>query len=127
MGDDDTAFFYFGCIGHSGHYLWSAPYRQCRDVGTTPWGFAIDGKLCPITEGRQREGVASVHHKDGWTALAFWDRSIDSRPGSNSVFLAGEYLSFDEMVALAKSRFPDVWKRYSFDVTDSHSSVKIAS
>lgn len=119
--DDDTTLLYFGCIGESGHYLWSSPYRRTRDIDETPWGMKIDGKLCPPADpwGRngQPQGRAALHHKDGWTALAFWDRSVDKRPGSNSVFVADECLSFDQIVTVAKERFPGVWKRLAFDVT----------
>jgi hypothetical protein len=64
------------------------------------------------------EGQSVITHKDGWTALSFWDRSIDSRPGSNSNFLAEGIFSFDEMVKLAQEKFPSVWNRFKFPIVE---------
>jgi hypothetical protein len=109
-----TKLLYFGCIDQSGHYLWGDPQRRSFDFSDTPWDTQVDGGLC--MQGGQPQGQAVLHQKDGWTAIAFWDRSVDSRPGSNSAFLADKLLSFDEIVALSKERFPAVWKRFPFAV-----------
>jgi hypothetical protein len=87
--------FYFGCWDAIGHFLWT-PSGVSVPLSTTPWGNAVDTGLCPGKRDRrgevacenQREGEAALHHLDGWTALAFWDRSVDTRHGSNSAFLA---------------------------------------
>ncbi len=50
-------------------------------------------------------------HVQGWTALAFWDRSSDRRGGSNSAILAAGTLDFEAMVAIAADNFPSVWAR----------------
>lgn len=115
----ETRVFYFGCCSESGHYLWRPGPRPYLCDGATlrhgqPWGARIDASLC--VRGVQVEGLALIHHKDGWTALAFWDRSVDTRPGSNSVFLADGTHTFDQMVAIAKEHFPTVWQRFKFDV-----------
>jgi hypothetical protein len=104
--------FYFGCIGDVGHFVWNIHGQ--RVANTSPWGDEVDGGLCPA--GKQVEGAASLHHEDGWTALAFWDRSVDSRPGSNSVFLIeGEY-DFESAVEVAREAFPQIWQRFKFEV-----------
>lgn len=110
--------FYFGCIGQPGHFMhaqegkWGREtFRFTRD---NPWGFTVDGGLCP--PGHETEGRAALHHKDDWTALAFWDRSVDRRGGSCSVFLASGEQTFDEMLALACARFPKVIARYKFEI-----------
>lgn len=118
---------YFGCYRETGHFFWRpgmqyAPY----DGNVTPWGWAIDGGLCPGAStnpdrtwerGRPEvEGEVVLHHKNGWTALAFWDRSVDQRPGSNSVFCAEGNFTFEEMCALAQQHFPTVWSRFKFTV-----------
>ena len=109
-----TRVLYFGCIGQPGHFMHVAPGRRDYNAAT-PWGSTPDGTLCPDGE-RQVEGIAVLHHKNGWTALSFWDRSVDKRGGCNSNFFADQVLSFDEMVALARERFPQVWSRFPFEV-----------
>lgn len=107
--------FYFGCIGQSGHYMHNT-HRTVRDVGDMPWGrYGKDGRL-PPQEGPQIEGEAMLHHRGGWTALSFWDRSLDTRPGSNSNFFFRGTYSFAESVALARTAFPRVWSRFTFAV-----------
>ena|ERR1019366_3343006 len=117
--------YYFGCNEQAGHYM-HEPNMVHRSVDTergrflydNPWGLYIDGDLC--MEGkRQIEGEALIHHKDDWTAMAFWDRSVDTRPGSNSVFLAEGTFNFDEMMALAKEYFPQVLNRISFTIREA--------
>ncbi len=108
--------FYFGCIGDIGHYMFNTHGRSVRDVGDMPWGrYGEDGKL-PPEEGGQVQGEALVHHKDGWTALSFWDRSVDTRFGCNSNFFFRGTYDFAEAVALARTAFPQVWARFTFDV-----------
>lgn len=139
--------YYFGCIGESGHYLWDkerppeltmserllGPGAEAfagRNVGSAwrsretrellrngqPWGMSLDADLCP--EGRQFEGVARLHHKDGWTGLAFWDRSVDTRGNSHSTFIAEGTYTFDEMLTAAKAQWPEVWARFKFEVRE---------
>ena len=69
--------------------------------------------------GNQAEGKAALHYKGGWTALAFWDRSVDSRPGSNSVFLAEGTHQFEDMVVLAQQSFPSIMQRFKFKIEKS--------
>lgn len=107
---------YFGCIGEAGHYLWNHRGRQTTDwASIQPWGEEVDGGLAPQDNG-ERQGEALLHHKGGWTAIAFWDRSVDSRPGSNSAFLVDREVGFDVAVTLAKTNFPAVWARFGFEV-----------
>lgn len=111
---------YFGCIRESGHYMWDARGRKSYHDIPQPWGYSIDGKLCPPgdpwAKNGQPQGSAALHHKDGWTALAFWDRTVDSRPGSNSAFLADETLTFEQLLERAKEAFPQVFARFTFNV-----------
>jgi hypothetical protein len=102
-----TKVYYFGCVGSVGHYMHSnAPsltLEERRAVSlftrTNPWGFSIDG------------GFKGLQHKDGWTALAMDDFTIDDRPGSNSVFLAEGEFDEPQMIKLAYQHFPAVAKR----------------
>lgn len=120
MRPGDRFFYYFGCIGDTGHYLWMSPWAHAPHIimhKDNPWGTSIDGKLCP--PGAQVQGQALLHHLNGWTALAFWDRSVDSRPGSCSVFLATYTVSFDEMLELARARFAPVLSRFKFTIVSA--------
>jgi hypothetical protein len=128
--------FYFGPWDSPGHYIVNESGRSMYGdkLGTLPWReHELDGALqphfancakrnhsdrrsycnCPCGQ----EGPALVHHKDGWTALAFWDRSVDTRGACNSVYMAEGTFTFDEMVALAKARFAVRWSKMAFQVT----------
>lgn len=62
--------------------------------------------------------------KDGWTAVAFWDRSGgDTRPGCNSVFLARATLSGGELLHMAREQWPEVWNRPGFPIKLEGASV----
>jgi hypothetical protein len=115
--------YYFGCIERAGHYMWlpgpRPEYSKDGDfVRTNPWGFAIDGSLCP--KGPEIQGQALIHHKDGWTALSFWDRSVDGRGKCNSSLLALGALTFAEMVSLFKEHFPSVFGRFTFPIVEAN-------
>lgn len=134
--------YYFGYWDQPGHYLWS-PQR----MGVSPLdervpsllnAVKLDARYCrnpgAAWKGDEPEGLAYLHHveivegepKDApfigqkWTVLAFPDRSGDTRPGSNSAFLAKGVFTFQQMIIFARAHFPDVWKRISgaFDVQD---------
>lgn len=111
---------------------WVGPYGN-------PWrpkdrgGLGIDGVLAPRvtvptkadSHGGYREhgrtyeaeqGVAALHVVDGWTAIAFWDRSVDKRGACNSNFVTHDVVDFDEMVRRSRAAFPHVWARFPFEV-----------
>ncbi len=99
--------YYFGCVEQAGHYMHTPDLRHDWEfMRTNPWGNKIDGGLVP-----KREGRFAITRKDGWTALAFVDNTVDSRPGSNSAFLAEGDFDLDQMLAIAKEQFPAIWKR----------------
>ena len=124
--------FYFGCWEQKGHFIHTPErsYRADTDArkAGVPWeDWTLDGGLCPGSvwdarsdrwnlNCRQPQGAAALHHKDGWTALSFWDRSVDSRTNSNSCFIAEGTHTFEEMVALAQLHFPTIWGRFPFEV-----------
>ena len=95
-----------------------------------PWkDHEIDAALQPHRKGCDKhaycgcgslpEGQALVHHKDGWTALSFWDRSVDKRGGCNSNFFFEGTFDFAQMIELAKANFPTVWSRYTFQIIEA--------
>lgn len=120
--------FYFGPWGESGHYLFNE-YEMTvhKEEDLLPWGHSIDGVLQPgcrqDQNGRwhhdgdpETEGLALLHHKNGWTALSFWDRSVDTRFASNSTYFAEGTFTFEQMVEMAKTRFADRWNVMKFQV-----------
>lgn len=71
-----------------------------------------DGQLTP--KGNNKEGAAKLHHVDNGTILAFHDYTVDSRPGSNSMFWFPGNYTFEEMLQLIKVDFP--WKKLPANV-----------
>ena len=126
---------YFGPLKESGHFMFYengqevSPHRLADTI--TPWkANDIDGTLQPgmilwrehwVKESERggrswREGEAVIHHKDGWTALSFWDSTIDTRPGCSSTYIAEGIFTFEQMVELAKDRFAERWNKMRFEV-----------
>lgn len=115
--------YYFGAWGGLGHCLWN-PDGQPDLVAAKrlPWR-DIDGALAgdpalmdprmPLhwSIAHQSEGRVRLHRRDGWTAIAFWDRSCDCRGGSNSALFAKGDFTGKEMLTLFERTFPAVWRR----------------
>ena len=59
----------------------------------------------------QHEGIVRVQRRNGWTAIAFWDRTGDERLNCVSVFLGPRDLSAAEVTHLAAEAFPQIWSR----------------
>ena len=118
-----TTLWYFGCRRTHGHYFYIEDTDHWDNKTLRPEGVPdeiisqIDGGFCPPNI-KQEQGPARITHLAGWTLLGFWDRSIDGRFGSNSAFLAEGDFNFEEMVNLAQERFPTVWARLPFAVTE---------
>lgn len=117
--------FYYGPWDRPGHFLFDEAGSK---VGHNhlPWGYSIDGALQPGCyldrcrwdhRGPQNEGEALLHHKEGWTALCFWDRSVDERMGCNSNYFAKGIFTFEEMVEMSRVRFAARWNVMKFKVT----------
>lgn len=119
---------YYGPWKEAGHYFFTETGRwlEREERNRIPWKeHDIDGVLqpgCrledgrPVCQGPRTEGHALLHHKAGWTALSFWDSSVDTRPGCNSTYVAEGVFTFEQMVELAKSRFAVRWNRMKFPV-----------
>jgi hypothetical protein len=122
--------YYFGCHQYPGHYMHRVGMSlDWEFLERNPWGTSVDGGLCPGVNEKgeawrvqnQIEGAATLHHKDGWTALSFWDRSIDKRNACNSAFLAEGTHTFDEMLVIAREHFPTVMARFTFPIVPAES------
>lgn len=116
--------YFFGCANHeAGHYLFtvqgrSIPYWEWNR--TLPW-VNIDGSLAPGGRGQasrdEIDGHAALHHKDGWTALAWWDRSVDKRGGCNAGLYARGTFTAEEMLAKGREAFPVIFARFKYTIT----------
>jgi hypothetical protein len=130
---------YFGPWDRAGHHMFnelgeSVHSQRPRDF---PWDEnsptnGIDCQLQPgcykdkrdgyNQHGEEIQGQALLHHKNGWTALSFWDRSVDTRGGCNSTYFAKGNFTFDQMVEMSKTRFAFRWNKMKFEVKE----VKVA-
>lgn len=115
--------YFFGCWnGRAGHYLFDPHGASYRHNELIPWA-NIDGSLCHGADEkgdadihRQVEGEAKLHHFDGWTALAWWDRSVDVRYGSNAALFAKGTHTFDDMIHIMRNWFPSIMARFKYVV-----------
>lgn len=116
--------YFFGCRNEEGgHYLFD-PHMRTRweKIEALPWGWTIDGGLAPgggVRIGRRPEieGHAALHHKDGWTALAWWDRSVDKRGACNAGLYANGTFTAEEMLVLGREHFPQIMARFKYMIT----------
>ena len=116
--------FYTGCLGGKGHYFWLNNWQHEYDtediMKAVPdfircWAEIWDGgllknsKTLDVYTGR----VFAVPAKGPWTALIWWDRSVDTRPGSNSGFYVSgfEWSQKHEALVFAQLKWPQVWQR----------------
>lgn len=122
--------YYFGCKGQPGHYWFGLPQGKYR-----PDDFPfehVDGKFAPLVYvpgyraygyDEAPQGQASITYVNDnrheiWTVLAFWDRSVDKRGGCNSNFVMTGRRTFEEAAQIAREHFPDIWRRFTFEVVE---------
>lgn len=108
--------YFFGQYGSAGHYL---HYKgKKRTIDEQPWGDHIDGG--PLKQYRIPDDPKArewcCDRKDGWTLIAIWDRSGDSRPGSHSTFIIEADIPSQDLWTLARAQWPEVFKRPGFPI-----------
>lgn len=128
---DQAGHYFFNEHGGAGHVYSQSGQAVMRAEKEVPWKPGeIDGGLQPHYSDCKRrdraigycgctsskEGVALLHHRSGWTALSFWDRSVDTRGACNSTYFAKGTFAFDEMVSMAQARFSKRWAKMNFSV-----------
>ncbi len=110
--------FYFGVSPgpNFGHYLHPVSGSRSEAEKSLPFKVhVLDSALLPPNL-PQREGVVYRSYINGYTILSFWDRSGDSRPGSNSSFIIEGIIGAVEGLDVARNRFPDVFNRIKFEL-----------
>jgi len=109
--------YYFGKAHQgSGHHFYNPrlvnlDYHNPNWPSDMPWG-NLDGALLPRNT-KEVQSQYVIHHSSGWVAMAFWDRTGDRRPGSNSAFMARGDLDVWGIVKLAEVNFPSIMRRLS--------------
>lgn len=113
-------YYFFGCWNKDipGHYL----YHQSGLIvsrSKLPKDFplhpdALDAGFLP--QKLQEERKLYIWRTNGWAIITFWDRSGDSRPGSNSAFILSVPRGFTdrELVLSAHNLFPEIFNRLVF-------------
>lgn len=100
-----TDVFFFGCLHDLGHYFHYLDGRRELRIDGLPWpSHSVDGGFQPPAT--DEEGQALRHVKDGWTVVAYWDRSVDKRPGSCSALIVHGVMTTPEAVELVGNAFP---------------------
>jgi len=116
---NNNGVIYFGAKP-MGHHFHGDPeiIKQC------PWRPAdIDARIVKnaVKDLLENQGKCVLVIKSDmfreWTLIQFWDRTGDSRGNSNSSFIAPGELTFEEVVARAKETFPELFKRFTFELT----------
>lgn len=108
--------YYFGCVNGIGHGLYNSRGHHIHYADGMPWTVKqLDCGLLSASYG-QRQGDAALVQTHGWTALSFWDRTVDGRGNSNSAFVARGLFTLEEMKALARAAFPDIFSRLNFEL-----------
>lgn len=104
--------YYFGCWERAGHHVFAEGMRYPQSSGARGLN-RFDGAL--PAQDDPTPYVATVSRLEGWgmTALAFWDYSVDSRSGSNSVIFAPSLdIAPADLLEQAMTRFPQVFGRH---------------
>jgi hypothetical protein len=109
-GMSEKLWLYFGCFQEVGHYLWEPGKVSPHKIyGSRRFNF--DGMLCPDDRAPYVAALSRLGGL-GYSALAFWDYSVDRRAGSNSIFFAPSLTcSAETIIAGAQQYFPQVWQR----------------
>jgi len=110
---DEPQWYYFGCKGQPGHYLFDQRGQKAYRPPFEKMDNRFDGNLTPQFKGTKYfEAALSRLGGYGYSALAWHDNSVDTRSGSNSVIFAPSLdIDPEEMLAEAKVRFPWVFAR----------------
>ena len=126
--------FYFGYTRGAGHTFCTQrtqrdAYSLEREASAALGRGGLDTALCwnspRCDRDRARhdrrdetEGRAFTTRRNGWTAVAFWDRSGDPRPACNTAFIVHGEMTFPQVIRAARVSWPQVWARFTFPVVE---------
>lgn len=79
----DRSWYYFGCTTGTGHRLTDKHGRSAYIDSL----IRLDGQLCLPEKTLYHAAFTRIPHLE-YSALAWWDNTVDRRPGSNSVIFA---------------------------------------
>lgn len=104
--------FYFGCVGNTGHYLFDRRLNKVRSGNGGP-DPNFDGILCPQVSRKLYTAALTRLGATGHSALAFWDCTVDTRPGSNSIIFAPSLAASPALILRKFSElFPTIFRRW---------------
>lgn len=113
--------YFFGCRQYAGHFLWTPKMERLGRISTLKICEALGGGVAYDLDAgfapkdpKQIEGRAAVHNlKSGWTVVAWWDRSVDNRFGSNSALIMRGTHTLSEVLLAAADQFPELLPRFA--------------
>ena len=107
MRPEERTWYYFGCVDSVGHRLVDRNRRSHYHDEL----INLDGQLCTEDTALYRAVLTRLPHLN-YSALAWWDQTVDRRPGSNSIIFAPSVECTLESIRTAMTRwFPWVEAR----------------
>lgn len=106
------------CAGYDQKYLESTDFNSIRNLHKE--FDRLDGGFC--IKGTYENFKAKLTRLDGFTVLAFWDQTGDSRPNSHSTFVMKGPWHFPQMIEQLKKAAPALFKRYNTEIELVHST-----
>lgn len=113
--------FYFGCWGSPGHFPFMKGGHHSREYANWPKSIwpRIDAGFCKRLPKSWDESSVKAEPQcgytltviDGFTILAWWDRTGDSRPNSNSALIMQGEHSAETMFRVGRADFPEIFQR----------------
>jgi len=112
--------------------FWNRIVQVANPISTrTPWSLfeLAEGPLQP----ESRHGIshplgfARLHHRNGWSLLSFWDRSLVDDPQGKGAFLFEGHHSFHGMLDFAEEWFPKILQRVGPLIPETESPVTVRS
>ena len=111
--EHSTGVWFFGCWAPKqlGHFLFESSGRTVYGDGCPLRAADLDARFAPKTEDWEDQRVTALHHVNGCTVLAMWDRTVDTRGQCNAAFIATGDFTEAEMWVIAEGKFQDQARR----------------
>lgn len=123
-GNSDTGHYFAGPRGQEQYSMRRRHDGQIEDHPEryVPWGFKVDGGLAPrsavngIAAFSQDVVRLGAPEEQWWSAISWWDNSVDTRPGSSATFLADRRCGPIELLEEARAAFPQIFARFKYEI-----------